>query len=69
MKSPIKGEFLSLKTKMAKNLKMTFYSIGSLVFYLQHHQTSLCRPLIKEKHHKLCNVARSKKQSSLLDIM
>ena len=48
--------------------QMTFYSIESLVFYLQHHQT-LCRPLIKEKHRKPCNVARSEKQSSLLDIM
>ena len=48
--------------------QMTFYSIESLVFYLQHHQT-LCRPLVKEKHRKLCNVARSEKQSSLLDIM
>ena len=48
--------------------QMTFYSIESLVFYLQHHQT-LCRPLLKEKHRKPCNVARSEKQSSLLDIM
>ena len=58
MKSPQRGEFLSLKQRRQKISKMTFYSIESLVFYLQHHQTSLCRPLIKEKHHKLCNVAR-----------